>query len=88
MNPTEKNKDQKSEQSGALAPPKNVIRIDEGVIREHLDEVVTRTVEETLNALLEAEADRLCGAPHSEHGSQLFAIGRPQRIQGRIFAPD
>jgi|GEM_PF-6928689 len=35
MNPTEMNKDQKSEQSGALAPPKNVIRIDEaGSVRQ------------------------------------------------------
>ena len=28
----------------------------------HLDEVVRSTVEETLNALLDAEADHLCGA--------------------------
>lgn len=35
---------------------------DEGKIQEHLDGVVRRTVEETLNALLDAEADQLCGA--------------------------
>jgi transposase-like protein len=39
-----------------------VVRIDEGRIHAHLDEVVRSTVEETLNALLDAEADRLCGA--------------------------
>jgi transposase-like protein len=39
-----------------------VVKIDEGRIREHLDEVVRSTVEETLNALLDAEADHLCGA--------------------------
>jgi putative transposase len=39
-----------------------VLKIDEGRIREHLDEVVRSTVEETLNALLDAEADHLCGA--------------------------
>ena len=39
-----------------------VVQIDEGRIREHLDEVVRSTVEETLNALLDAEADHLCGA--------------------------
>jgi transposase-like protein len=44
-----------------------VIRIDEGVVREHLDRVVVRTVEETLNALLQAEADVLCGAKRYEH---------------------
>jgi len=39
-----------------------VVQIDEGRIREHLDEVVRSTVEETLNALLDAQADHLCGA--------------------------
>jgi transposase-like protein len=50
--------------------PRNVININEGVIREHLDEVVTRTVEQTLNALLDAEADRLCGARRYEHSAE------------------
>jgi transposase-like protein len=39
-----------------------VLQIDEGRIQAHLDEVVRATVEETLNALLDAEADELCGA--------------------------
>jgi transposase-like protein len=39
-----------------------VVEIDDGKIRAHLDEVVRATVEETLNALLDAEADHLCGA--------------------------
>jgi transposase-like protein len=38
------------------------VQIDDGQIRAHLDEVVRATVEETLNALLDAEADHLCGA--------------------------
>ena len=46
--------------------PGNVISIDEGVIRQHLDRMVVRTVEETLNALLDAEADKLCGARRYE----------------------
>ncbi len=40
-----------------------VIRIEEDKIRSHVDEVVRSTVEATLNGLLEAEADELCGAP-------------------------
>jgi hypothetical protein len=36
----------------------NVTTIDDK--RNHLDRVVQGNVEETLNALLEAEADRLC----------------------------
>ena len=43
-----------------------VIRIDEGRIRDHLGEMVRGTVEEALNALLDAEADRLCGAARYE----------------------
>lgn len=52
-----------------------VIRIDEGVVREHLDRVVVRTVEETLNALLQAEADALCGAKRYEHSGWTHAQG-------------
>lgn len=55
--------------------PGNVISIDEGVIRQHLDKVVVRTVEETLNALLDAEADRLCGAKRYARS--------PQRVDTR-----
>ena len=48
-----------------------VIRIDESEIRSHLDEVVRGTVEETLNAMLdaeaEAEADEMCHAQRYEH---------------------
>lgn len=58
-----------------------VVQIDEGRIQAHLDEVVRSTVEETLNALLDAEADRLCGAkkyersekPRGHAGGQLYA---------------
>src|SRR5271167_1287784 len=43
-----------------------VIRIEEDKIRSHVDEVVRQTVEQTLNGLLEAEADELCGAKRYE----------------------
>jgi putative transposase len=44
----------------------NVIRIDDERIRGHLDKIVRGSVEETLNALLDAEADRLCNASRYE----------------------
>jgi putative transposase len=44
----------------------NVIRIDDDRVREHLGRIVRGTVEETLNAMLEAEADRLCNAGRYE----------------------
>ena len=43
-----------------------VIQIDEARIRDHLGEMVRGTVEEALNAMLDAEADRLCGAGRYE----------------------
>ena len=47
-------------------PLNNVIRIDDERIKGHLDRVVRGTVEETLNALLDAEADRMCNAERYE----------------------
>lgn len=47
-------------------PLNNVIRIDDERIKGHLDRVVRGTVEETLNALLDSEADRLCNAQRYE----------------------
>ncbi|MFI0415717.1 MAG: transposase [Candidatus Thiodiazotropha sp.] len=39
-----------------------VVTIDDAKIADHLGELVRGTVEETLNAMLDAEADTLCGA--------------------------
>ena len=47
-------------------PLNNVITIDDERIKNHLDRVVRGSVEETLNALLDAEADRLCNAQRYE----------------------
>ena len=42
------------------------ITVDESKIADHLSQVVRGTVEETLNAMLDAEADRLCKARRYE----------------------
>ena len=47
----------------------NIIRLDEAQLREHLDQKITESVEETLNGLLDAEADRLCGAGRYERSA-------------------
>ena len=44
----------------------NVIQIDEEQIQEHLGNLVRGTVEETLNKLLDAEAEQLCNAARYE----------------------
>lgn len=56
-------------------PLSKVIRIDESEIRGHLDKMVRGTVEETLNAMLDAEADDLCNAQRYEHS--------PDRVDSR-----
>jgi putative transposase len=45
----------------------NVIKINEAQIQNHLGQMVRSTVEETLNAMLDAEADHLCHAHRYEH---------------------
>jgi transposase-like protein len=47
-----------------------VIQINHEQIHKHLDEVVRNSVEATLNALLEAEADELCGARRYERAAE------------------
>ena len=44
----------------------NVIKINEAQIQDHLGEMVRSTVEETLNAMLDTEADHLCNAQRYE----------------------
>jgi hypothetical protein len=51
--------------------------IDDGKIQEHLGEVVRSTVEETLHAMLDAEADRLCQAERYER-TEARKDGRPR----------
>jgi len=53
----------------------DVIRVDEGQVRAHVDELVRASVEQTLNGLLDAEADELCGAARYERS--------PDRVDGR-----
>lgn len=46
-----------------------VVQIDDRRIQDHLGELVRGTVEETLNAMLDAEADALCGAQRYERSA-------------------
>lgn len=44
-----------------------MMKVDEDAVREHLDKIVRGTVEDTLNRLLDEEADQICGAKRYEH---------------------
>ena len=54
------------EEAGLAKRVGQVIQIDEARIRAHLGEMVRVTIEEALNAMLDAEADRLYGAARYE----------------------
>jgi len=45
---------------------KKIIHLNEDAVRDHLGQIVRSTVEETLNQMLDAEADRLCNAEKFE----------------------
>ncbi len=54
---------------------KAAVRVDTAELRGHIDQAVRSSVEETLNALLDAEADRICGAQRYERS--------PERVDTR-----
>jgi len=55
--------------------PIGALQVDEAKLRGHVDEVVRSSVEETLNGLLDAEADEICRAQRYERS--------PERVDGR-----
>lgn len=64
----------------------SAIQIDAEKVRAHVDEVVRGTVEQTLNALLDAEADRLCQAGRYERSpdrQDTRAGSYPRKLQTR-----
>jgi transposase-like protein len=56
--------------SGLAGDLRKVIGIDEAKVESKLSAFVRSTVEETLNGLLDAEADALCGAKRYEHSEE------------------
>lgn len=59
---------------------KQIVQVDEGAVRTQLKELVRGSVEETLNGLLDAEADRLCQAERYERN--------PDRVDTRAGSYD
>jgi hypothetical protein len=81
---------------------KDPIRVDTAQLRGHVDEVVRSSVEETLNALLQAEADQICKAGRYERSPErvdtraghyervdveIDGIRRSRTLRGMIAAP-
>jgi putative transposase len=72
---------QESLSAGAGNDLSEVIKINEEKIQSHLGGMVRSAVEDTLNALLDAEADEICGAKRYERspGRQDYRAGHYQR---------
>lgn len=47
-----------------------IVEVNQAAIENHLGEMVRSTVEETLNSMLDAEADRLCNAERYEGATE------------------
>lgn len=62
---------------------RNVIKINEAQIQHHLGDMVRSTVEETLNAMLDAEADQLCNAKKYER-SEKRSNGRAGHYKRKL----
>lgn len=58
------------EQDNEPGKPGKIIRIDEAEVESLLGRKVRESVEETLNGLLDAEADALCGAGRYERNAE------------------
>lgn len=56
---------------------------DEKEIRTHLDELVWQSVEDTLNALLNAEADAICQASRYQRGPEPSVSGHRVGVSRR-----
>ena len=75
--------------------PIGALQVDEAKLRGHVDEVVRSSVEETLNALLQTEADQICKAGRYERSPQrgryagriLRAEAGDQSRRGKIWQP-
>jgi hypothetical protein len=53
-----------------------IVQVNEAMVRNQLGELVRTSVEETLNGLLDAEADRICNAQRYEHTEHESSICR------------
>jgi putative transposase len=65
---------------------REVIRVDESELRGHVQELVRASVEETLNAMLDAEADAQCGAKRYERSPERLDT-RAGHYERKLLTP-
>lgn len=66
---------------------KKIIQFNESAIKDHLGEMVRSTVEETLNQMLDDEADHLCNAEKYQC-SEVLMIGHMEPFKDRTLEPN
>jgi putative transposase len=72
-------------------PVPDILQIDQAQLHKHLDQIVRDSVEQTLNALLDAEADHLCGAQRYERNPDRVdtrAGSYTRKLQTRVGEVD
>lgn len=63
-----------------------MIQLNEAAVKNHLGQIIRSTVEQTLNAMLGAEADRLCHAEkHQRNEATDTRAGHYQRTRQSGF---
>src|SRR5262249_1427807 len=75
----------------APARVRDVIKSDAAQLQKHLDQIVRDSVEATLNGLLDAEADQLCGAQRYERSPDRVdtrAGSYSRKLQTRVGEVD
>jgi len=63
-----------------------IVRVDEDQLRGHVQELVRASVEETLNAMLDAEADAQCGAKRYERSPERLDT-RAGHYERKLLTP-
>lgn len=56
------------------SPQENIIQINEENVKSKLEKIVKETVEETLNRMLDEEADLICNAKRYEHSEERNGV--------------
>ena len=65
---------------------REIVRVDEKELRGHVQELVRASVEETLNAMLDAEADEQCGAKRYERSPERLDT-RAGHYERKLLTP-
>ena len=65
---------------------REIVRVDEQELRGHVQELVRASVEETLNAMLDAEADEQCGAKRYERSPERLDT-RAGHYERKLLTP-